>query len=240
MELRNIELELGRFRGRLLAAALFIMLGFGLLVARLVYLQVMSHEQLATQAEANRISVVPIPPNRGLIYDRNGHVLAENYSAYTIEITRSRLEEPIDTVIDELSKIVTIEPRDRRRFKRMMDESRSFESLPLRTRLSDEEVARFVAERYRFPGVEVKARLFRNYPFGEVGSHLLGYVGRITARDLQAMEDWNEDDQANYRGTSTIGKLGVEQSYERELHGITGIDEVETSASGHPVRRPKP
>jgi hypothetical protein len=120
---------------------------------------------------------------------------------------------------------------------RLLDESKSFESLPIRTKLTEEEVARFTAQRFRFPGVDVKARLFRNYPLGETGSHLLGYIGRINQAEKKAMEDWSDEDQANYNGTEYIGKLGLEQSYERELHGTTGFEEVETSAGGRAVRR---
>ena len=239
-ELRDLDREIGRFRGRLLAAAGFVLLAFSLLVARLVYLQVFRHADLATQAEANRIAVVPIVPNRGLIVDRNGVVLATNYSAYTLEITPSRIEgdgNQLDPLIDRLAQVVEITPRDRRRFKRLMEESKGFESLPIRTKLSEEEVARFVARRFRFPGVDVKARLFRNYPLGQVGSHLLGYIGRINQAEKDAMDDWSEEDQGNYKGTDYIGKLGLEQSYERELHGVTGVEEVETSASGRAVRR---
>ncbi len=237
IELKNVERELGRFRGRLLAAALFVLLGFGLLAARLVYLQVFKHEALATQAEANRIAVLPVVPNRGLIVDRNGVVLATDYSAYTLEITPSRLAAPLDATIDALAELVEITPRDRRRFKRLQDDGKNFESLPIRTKLSDEEVARFVAQRFRFAGVDVRARLFRQYPLGEVGSHLLGYIGRINQAEKKTMEDWDDELQGNYRGTEYIGKLGVEQSYESELHGTTGFEEVETSASGRAVRR---
>ena len=237
IELKNIERELDRFRGRLLAAVLFVLVGFGLLAARLVYLQVFRHEALATQAEANRIAVLPVVPNRGLIVDRNGVVLATNYSAYTLEITPSRLTESLEATIDALAELVDITPRDRRRFKRLQEEGKSFESLPIRTKLSDEEVARFVAQRFRFAGVDVRARLFRQYPLGEVGSHLVGYIGRINQSEKKAMEDWDEEVQGNYRGTEYIGKLGVEQSYERDLHGNTGFEEVETSASGRAVRR---
>ncbi len=237
IELKNIERELDRFRGRLLAAVLFVLVCFGLLAARLVYLQVFRHEALATQAEANRIAVLPVVPNRGLIVDRNGVVLATNYSAYTLEITPSRLTESLEATIDALAELVDITPRDRRRFKRLQEEGKSFESLPIRTKLSDEEVARFVAQRFRFAGVDVRARLFRQYPLGEVGSHLVGYIGRINQSEKKAMEDWDEEVQGNYRGTEYIGKLGVEQSYERDLHGNTGFEEVETSASGRAVRR---
>ena len=236
-ELKNVERELDRFRGRLLAAALFVLVLFGLLAVRLVWLQVVRHEELAQQAEDNRIAVVPVVPNRGLIVDRHGVVLATNYSAYTLEITPSRLQAPTETVIDELAAVIDIQQRDRRRFKRLTEESRRFESVPIRTRLTDEEVARFTAHKFRFPGVEVQARLFRHYPLGETASHLIGYISRINATEKRAIEDWDEDAQANYRGTEVIGKLGLEQRYERELHGVTGYEQLETSAGGRAVRR---
>ena len=234
-ELKNVEHEVGRFRMRLAAAAVFVLIAFGLLIARLVYLQVYRHEELSTQAENNRITVVPIVPNRGLILDRNGIVLDNNYSAYTLELAPSKIND-LDGMIDRLAAIVAIEPRDRKRFKRLVDEnSKSFESLPIRTKLTDEEVARFTAQRFLFTGVDIKARLFRNYPLGSVGSHLIGYIGRINEAEKDKIDD--SDDEANYRGTQYIGKLGVEQSYEAELHGTTGFEEMEVSASGHPVRR---
>ena len=238
-ELKNLERDLDRFNTRLLVAALFVLLCFGLLGWRLVVLQVVRHEELALQAEANRIAVLPVVPNRGLIVDRNGVVLATNYSAYTLEITPSRVQGEIDAVIDSLAEVVPIETRDRRRFKRLQDESKNFESLPIRTKLTDEEVARFTAQRFRFPGVDVRARLFRSYPAGEVGSHLIGYIGRINAAEKKAMDEWDDELLANYRGTEVIGKLGLEQRYERELHGTTGFEEVETSAGGRAVRRLK-
>jgi penicillin-binding protein 2 len=236
-ELPNLELELGRFRLRLLAAAVFVLVGFLLLLLRLVWLQVVQHEDLSLQAEANRISVVPIVPNRGLIVDRHGVVLADNYSAFTLEITRSQIRDDVDGLIDQLAEVVDIQARDRKRFRRLSEDMRSFESVPIRTRLSDAEMARFTAQRFRFPGVEIKARLFRNYPFGELGSHVLGYIGRINQAEKKQMEEWSDDDIGNYRGTDYIGKLGIEQKYERELHGITGVEQVETSAGGRPVRR---
>ncbi|MGH7187348.1 MAG: penicillin-binding transpeptidase domain-containing protein, partial [Pseudomonadota bacterium] len=181
--------------------------------------------------------VVPIVPNRGLILDRNGVVLATNFSAYTLELTPSKLKSDTDAVIEQLAQVVDIQPRDRRRFKRLMEEGKSFESLPIRTKLSDEDVARFMAQRFRFPGVEVRARLFRHYPLGDVGSHLIGYIGRINQAEKKQIEDWDDDRQANYKGTEYIGKLGLEQAYEDDLHGTTGFEEVETSAGGRAVRR---
>ena len=238
-ELRNTEHEISRFRLRVIAAALFVLFAFGLLGARLAFLQIVKHDELQTQAENNRIAVVPIPPNRGLILDRNGVVLANNYSAYTLEIAPAKVAD-LEATIDQLAQVVEIQPRDRKRFKRLYEESRSAESLPIRTKLTDEEVARFTAQRFRFDGVEIKARLFRSYPLGEVGSHLIGYIGRINPAEKKAMDDdWSEDDLANYRGTEYIGKLGVEQSYESELHGATGFEEVEMSAGGRAVRRLK-
>ncbi len=236
-ELRNVEADLSRFRVRILVASIVVVLAFLLLASRLVYLQVVRHADLDEQAEANRTAIVPIVPNRGLILDRNGVILATNYSAYTLEITPSRLAAPLEKTIDDLAQVIDIQLRDRRRFRRLLDESRSFESLPIRTRLTDEEVARFAAQRFRFPGVEIKARLFRSYPWGELASHVVGYIGRINQSEKKSMEDWSDEDQGNYRGTEYIGKLGVEQSFEKQLHGITGVEQVETSAGGRAVRK---
>jgi penicillin-binding protein 2 len=215
----------------------FVFIAFGLLVARFVWLQVIKHGQYMAQAEDNRIALVPIVPNRGLIVDRNGVVLARNFSAYTLEITPSKLEANLESVIDELAKLVAIEPKDRKRFKRLLEESKNFSSVPIRTRLSDDEVARFTAQRFRFPGVEVQARLFRQYPLGEVASHVIGYIGRINQNEAKALED-DEDEAvaANYNGTDHIGKEGLEKSYERQLHGITGYEQVERSAGGRAIR----
>jgi penicillin-binding protein 2 len=236
-ELRNIEAELGKFRRRVLVASAVVILAFVLLLTRLVWLQVVRHEDFEEQAESNRTAVVPIVPNRGLIMDRNGITLATNYSAYTLEITPSKVEGTLDEVIEQLSVLVEVQPRDKRRFKKLVDESKSFESIPLRTRLSDEEVAKFAAQRFRFPGVDIKARLFRTYPYGELASHVVGYIGRINPREKEIIEEWPEEQQSNYKGTDYIGKLGVEQSFEQQLHGITGVDEVETSAGGRAVRK---
>ncbi|MBU0746201.1 MAG: penicillin-binding protein 2 [Gammaproteobacteria bacterium] len=233
-ELRSSEADATRFRMRALVIGAVVFFAFCLIVARLVFLQVVRHDDLAAQAESNRTAVVPIVPNRGLIMDRNGVVLATNYSAYTLEITPSRVG-TLDDTIDELSKVVEIQTRDRRRFKRLMEESRNFESLPIRTRLTDEEVARFTAQRYRFPGVDIKARLFRNYPLGDVASHAIGYIGRINQNEKARIQD--SEDEANYRGTEYIGKLGIEQSFESALHGSTGVEQMETSAGGRAVRK---
>ena len=233
-ELRNVEADLSRFRARVLVASLVVLACFALLAARLVYLQVYRHADLNEQAESNRTAVVPIVPNRGLILDRNGVVLATNYSAYTLEITPSRAGN-LDDTIAALGDVIDIQPRDKRRFKRLREESKNFESLPIRTRLTDQEVARFAAQRFRFPGVDIKARLFRSYPYGELASHVVGYIGRINTQEKEAID--SSDDEGNYRGTDYIGKLGIEQSFEQQLHGTTGVDQVETSAGGRAVRK---
>ena len=233
-ELKNVEVDLYRFRDRVLVASFVVLAAFSLLTLRLVYLQVLRHDDFMAQAENNRTAVVPIVPNRGLILDRNGVVLASNYSAYTLEIMPSRVAN-LEATIEALSEVIEIQPRDKRRFKKLREDSKSFESLPIRTRLTDQEVARFAAQRYRFPGVEIKARLFRSYPYGELGSHVVGYIGRINQAEKERIEE--TDDAGNYRGTNYIGKLGVEQSYEKQLHGITGVEQVETSAGGRAVRK---
>jgi penicillin-binding protein 2 len=233
--LRDVEADLNRFRTRVVVAMLVVLLAFGLVAARAIFLQVVRYADLSAQAESNRTAVTPIVPHRGLILDRNGIALATNYSAYTLEITPSRVDD-VDQVIEELGKLIDIQFRDKRRFKRLREESRNFDSLPIRTRLTDEEVARFTANRYRFPGVEIKARLFRSYPYGETASHVVGYIGRINQAEKDQMDDWPDEEQANYRGTEYIGKLGIEQSYEQQLHGQTGFDQIETSAGGRAVR----
>lgn len=229
----NPDSDIDRFRFRLGFAAVAVLLAFGLLIGRFFWLQVIQHDFYQTRAEDNRIALIPIVPNRGVITDRNGVVLARNYSAFTLEITPSRVPD-LEAAIDSLATVIDIQPKDRKRFKRVMDEAKNFESIPIRTRLSDAEVAKFAAQRYRFPGIEVKARLFRQYPLGSVASHALGYIGRITDRDLKWIEEVEK--QANYKGTDHIGKNGLEQRYELELHGETGYEEVEIDAGGRALR----
>ncbi len=233
--IRDIESDLRRFRSRMVVVTGVILVLFGLLSIRLFYLQVVRYEDLNAQAENNRTAIVPIVPNRGVIMDRNGIVLATNYSAYTLEITASKVVAPLEDVIEQLEGVIDIQARDKRRFKKQLSESKSFESVPIRTRLTDEEVARFAAQRYRFPGVEIRARLFRNYPYNQLASHVIGYIGRINQAEKGKIEE--SDDAGNYRGTDYIGKLGIEQSYETQLHGTTGVQEMETSAGGRAVRR---
>ncbi len=238
MHIRNSPLnsqdsDLDRFRFRIACAGTAVVLAFSILIGRFVYLQVVQHDYYTTRAEDNRISLVPIPPNRGVIVDRNGTIMARNYSAFTLEIMPSKVDS-LDDTIDALGKLIEILPKDRRRFRKLLDESKSFESLPIRTRLSDDEVARFAVNRYLFPGVEVKARLFRQYPLGAVASHALGYINRINRADLETIG--KNDQVANYKGTDHIGKTGLEQKYEFQLHGETGYEEVEIDAGGRAVR----
>ncbi|MGH8673480.1 MAG: penicillin-binding protein 2 [Burkholderiales bacterium] len=232
-QLKDHERELRAFQLRVGIAAIAVLGAFTVLFARFFYLQVVQHELYAARAEDNRISIVPLAPNRGLILDRNGVVLARNYSAYTLEVAPARVKD-LERTIGELAEIVDIQPRDRARLRRLLAETRSADSLPIRTRLSDEEVARFAANRYRFPGVEIRARLFRQYPFGETASHVIGYIGRISTRDQERLEEQGVD--ANYRGTDFIGKAGLEASYQDELHGTTGFEQVEIDAAGRGIR----
>ncbi len=234
-ELRNVEADLRQFRLRALVATAAVIVAFTLIWARAYYLQVVQHENLSEQAERNRTAVVPVVPMRGEVEDRNGEILASNYSAYTLEITPSKVPD-LEAVLSELEPLVTISTRDRRRFNKLLSETKAFEAIPIRTLLSDEEVARFAAQRWRFPGVEIRARFFRNYPLGATASHLVGYIGRINQHEQDEIESWPDEERANYRGTGHIGKLGIEQFYEKELHGETGIERIETSAGGRAVR----
>ena len=232
-ELRNHDQELFWFQRRLSLAAIVVVACFAAVLGRFVYLQVFQYKHFVTLAEANRIDIQPEAPNRGIITDRNGVVLASNYSAYTLEINPQKVAD-LDAAIDEIGKIVEISARDRRRFKRLFDEFRTNDSLPLKSRLTDEEVARVAANRYRLPGVEIKARLFRQYPYGEVASHVVGYIGRISQGEKERIEQ--QALAANYKGSDYIGKRGIELSYERDLHGSAGSTEVEVDANRRVIR----
>jgi penicillin-binding protein 2 len=232
-ELKNHERELYFFHLRVGFAGVMVLAAFTLLGLRFFHLQVVQHAAYASKAEENRISIVPIAPNRGLILDRNGVVLARNYSAYTLEIFPAKVKD-LEKTVQDLSEVVEVQAKDRARFRKLYAETRNADSLPIRTRLSDEEVARFAANRYRFPGVEIKARLFRQYPFGAVASHVIGYIGRINTKDQDKLAELGVD--ANYRGTDFIGKAGLEASYQQELHGTTGFEQVEIDAAGRGIR----
>ena len=222
-----------RFQKRLSTAAVLMLIAFFILILRFFWLGVVQHGYYQTRAEDNRLALVPVVPNRGLIFDRNGVLMATNTSAYTLEIVPG-LAGNIDETIEALSTVVTIEGKDKRRFKQLMREAKTFESIPIRSRLSEEEVARFAAQRYKFSGVEVRARLFRSYPLGETASHALGYMGRINSKDLERIDEAGQ--AANYRGTDHIGKAGLEQRYEFEMHGISGFESVEVDSGGRGIR----
>lgn len=231
--LNDSERELHQFRNRIVALVIFILVCFFFLLLRFIWVQIVRHSNYVAQAEENRISIVPTMPSRGIIMDRNGVILANNYSAYTLEITPAKIGAKIEDVIEELSQIIEITPRDRKRFKKRMEEAKRFESIVLKAKLTDEEVARFTVQRYRFPGVEVQARMFRQYPLGDTASHVIGYIGRMSQKDLDNLP---EEEETNYQGTTHYGKEGLEKSYERVLHGSTGYEEMEVAASGRAVR----
>ena len=232
-ELKNYRREQYYFRVRLLAGVALAMICFGILIARLFYLQVMQYDHYQTLAENNRISLVPIVPNRGLILDRNGVVLAHNYFVYTLEVTPARVKN-LDQTLEELGKLVEISSFDLKRFNKLRHESHEFESVLLRSSLNEDEAARVAVNHYRFPGVEIRSRLLRHYPQGTMGSHLIGYIGRINDQDVQNLKASGE--HTNYLGSDHIGKTGIEQYYERQLHGTTGIQQVEINADGQAVR----
>lgn len=233
VQLNNLQYEQHRFRLRLVIAAFLVLLCFGVLFVRFLFLQVLRYDHYQTLAENNRISLVPVVPNRGLILDRNGVMLAENFFVYTLEITPSKSGSVTQT-INDLSALVEITDSDRKRFNKLRAQSRNFESVPIRSHLKEDEAARFAVNSYRFPGVEIRSRLFRHYPLGKMGSHLTGYIGRINDKDVADLEKTGEI--ANYKGSDHIGKGGLEQSYERQLHGVTGFQQVEVDADGHAVR----
>lgn len=231
--LKNLDRELARFHGRLKAGGAFVLLLAAALLARTFYLQVGQHDYFIQRAESNRISQVPTAPNRGLILDRNGRILAENYSAYTLELARGQTDD-LEATLAEVGRLIEITPGQLRRFRRLLAESHEFETVPLKNRLTDEEVAILATHRYRLPGVEVKARLFRNYQAGPGMAHVVGFIGRINDGDLKRLR--KEGREENYRGTAYIGKTGLEQSYENLLHGRTGFDQMEIDSGGRAVR----
>ena len=192
--LKDIHRESSLIRARTLAAVMFIVLLVTALLGRLLVLQIIDHEHFKTLSHNNRVKIVPLPPTRGLVFDRNGVVLAENVPTYSLEVIPEAVAD-VDDVIRRLRPLVRIDEEDVERFRELLDRKRPFQSVPLRTRLTEDEVARFSVSRHEFPGVDVHARLTRSYPNGELGVHLVGYVGRINEAELQSI------DVANYRGT---------------------------------------
>ena len=232
-ELKNYQNELHNFKLRLGVLGLLVLVAFSILAVRFYFLQINRYDYYQTLAESNRISVVPITPNRGLITDKNGVVLAHNFFVYTLEITPSKVEN-LDATIEQIKQLVEVSPLDLKRFKKQKTESRTFESIPLRTHLNEVEAAKFAVNRFRFPGVELKSRLFRHYPLGKQGAHMVGYIGRINDKDLAKLAEKNV--LSNYKGTDHIGKSGIEEYYEAQLHGTTGFQQVEIDADGKAVR----
>ncbi len=216
-------------RKRVLTALAVVLVLAAVLINRLVYLQVISHDHFATLSEKNRVKIVPIPPTRGLIYDRNGVVLAQNQPSFSLEVVPEAVDD-MEMSLQGLAKIIDIREADLDRFRKLLKRKRAFEGIPLRFHLSEEEVARFAVNRHRFPGVDIEARLTRHYPLGATAAHVVGYVGRIDEQELQHL------DAANYSGTSHLGKTGVEKAYESALHGKVGYQHVETNAQGRTLR----
>ena len=219
---------------RLLVAFILIIIFFSILLARFFYLQVTQHNEFSGQASNNRITLIPTPPVRGEIVDINGVPLAKNYPVFSLEVIPSRIEGKMEDVIEALEKYVDITPTDLKRFKKYRESYRKFENIPLKLRLTDEEAARLSVHLREFKGVEVNSRTFREYPYGKLTSHFLGYIGRISDKDKEMLEE--EGLTALYRGSTHIGKSGLEKYYEHQLHGIPGYQEVEKDAYGNIVR----
>lgn len=217
------------FRDRALVAGIAVVLLLLGLILRLINLQIVNHEHFITLSQDNRVKLQPLPPTRGLIYDRNGTILAQNLPTYSLEVTPERVQDMQQTLAG-IGSIVTVSDSDRQRFERLRKQKRRFDSIPIRIRLDQEEVARLAVNRHRFPGVEIQAKLIRNYPLGEETAHVIGYVGRINQQELQTI------DTSAYAGTSHIGKNGVEKTYEKMLHGEVGLQQVEVNALGRVIR----
>jgi len=216
------------FLGRVVAAfVLIILLTLGLVI-RLIYLQVVGHEHYATLAKDNRIKVVPLLPTRGIIYDRHGRILAENIPSYSLELIPEQIKD-LDKTLTRLQQLLDISDEQIEQYQKQRQRRKYFSSTPLLLRMSDEEVAKFAVVRPYFPGVDIHARLVRHYPYGVLTSHVVGYVGRINERELKSLP------VSEYRGTNHIGKIGIEKTYEKYLHGVTGYAEIETNAQGRAV-----
>ncbi len=232
-QIRDYQAEARLFASRAIVAFFGIVILMGLLVANMYNIQVNQFQDYQTRSNDNRIKVVPIAPNRGLIYDRNGVLLAENRPVFNLELTPEKIKD-IDATIQELQTILEITPEQIERFHRERKRTRRFKSVPLLTQLNEKQVAVFSVNQYRFPGVEISATLKRYYPYGEVLTHVIGYVSRINDRDMQRLI--REEKDANYQATRDIGKLGIEKYYEDLLHGTAGYQEVEVNSRGRVIR----
>ena len=229
LSIKNHLFESQLFLSRAIVSGILVLVLLMVLVGRMFYLQVMSHDHFITLSKDNRVKLQPLPPTRGLIYDRNGINLAQNLPAYSLEITPEKTTD-LEATLQALGEIIEIDEEDIQRFRRLLKQHRRFDSIPLRIRLNDQEVSILAVNRHRFPGVDVKATLLRDYTKGELTAHLLGYVGRINQKELDFI------DISNYRGTNYIGKNGVEKSYESLLHGNVGLQQVEVNAKGRVLR----
>lgn len=227
--LRDHFREIRLFQSRVVIAFAVTTLFTLAIIGRLAYLQILGHEKFSTLSQDNRVNIIALPPTRGLIYDRNGILLAQNVPAFSLEVTPEQVKHPAEAFA-ELSKIIPLNEDDIQRFTKVSKQKPKFESVALRIRMTDEEVARFAVNRYRFPGIDIVARLVRNYPLGPLGVHALGYVARINEDELARL------DPSNYNGTSHIGKAGVEKAYEDLLHGSVGVQQVEVNAIGRVLR----
>lgn len=227
--IKNHTLEALLFKRRALVAAILSILLILILLSRLLYLQFFEFSHFASLSENNRIRLTPLAPNRGLIYDRNGVVLAENRPSYQLDIIPEQVDNMQRTLF-ELGQIIELDEATLARFHKEVKRSRKFEAIPLRTQLSDREVAALAVNRHEFPGVDINARLSRYYPMGESMAHVIGYVGRIDEEELKRV------DQANYKGTTHIGKNGLERYYENELHGMVGYKNIEVNVQGRELR----
>ena len=229
MQLKDTIRESQGFLNRAIVAGMLVVAAVLLLVWRMLQLQIVNHEHFTTLSRENRVKVVPVPPTRGLIYDSRGVLLAQNRPAYSLEITPEQVED-LDDVLSELGKVIEIGDEDLERFWQLKKRKRRFDSVPIRVNLSPDETAQFAVHRHRFPGVDIKAQLLRHYPHDIKTTHVLGYVGRVSQRDLEQI------DASNYAGTSHIGKNGVEKTYESALHGSVGYEQIEINAAGRKVR----
>lgn len=229
MQLKDTIRENQAFLTRTIVAALLVIAALLLLVGRMVQLQLVDHDHFTTLSRDNRVKVVPLPPTRGLIYDRNGVLLAQNRPAYSLEITPEQVDD-VDALLDQLGAVIDISDDDLERFWKLKQRKRRFDSVPIRVNLTPDEAAQFAVHHHRFPGVDIKAQLLRHYPHDVKTTHVLGYVGRISQQDLDRI------DASNYAGTSHIGKNGVEKTYESALHGSVGFEQIEINAAGRRVR----
>ncbi|MCU8477587.1 penicillin-binding protein 2 [Vibrio vulnificus] len=231
--IRDYQAEARLFANRALVAFFGIVALMGVLVTNLYNIQVNQYQDYKTRSNDNRIKVVPIAPNRGLIYDRNGVLLAENRPVFDLEITPEKVKN-MDATIAQLQTLFEITPEQIERFHRERKRTRRFKSVPILNQLTEKQVAVFSVNQYRFPGVEVSGTLKRYYPYGEILTHVIGYVSRINDRDMQRLSD--EGKEANYQATRDIGKLGIEKFYEDMLHGTAGYQEVEVNSRGRVIR----